>query len=1141
MAARSARASARRYFSSHHSSRIVQRRRQRRKQLRHFESLEERIVLATDLPLFGELPLGFEPNVGQVAGEFDFQARGGQYQIGLSSHRVTLALSQSRSPQLRDTLPVDPETYEPLPSEAEDPLVVQSGIVGLELVGARSGSSGTGLDAQSRVTHYLVGNDPSQWFTDIANFGKVRYDEIYNGIDVVYYGNQQNLQFDFVLDPGANPSQIVMHFDGADQVTVDGQGNLRVHVDDQFVLQHAPHIYQWIDGQQVTVSGGYRLLDDSQVAFDIGNYDTSRTLVIDPVLSYSTLIGGNSTDQGFGVAVDGAGNAYVVGLTNSSNFTTTSGAFSTALNSSFDVFVTKLNANGTGAVYSTYLGGSGDDRGFGIAVDGSGNVYVTGMTSSTNFPTLNPVQSAHGGGTWDAFVSKLNASGSALVYSTYLGGSGPENSNGLHGYNSGLIAVDSAGRAWVTGMTDSTNFPGTTTANSAQPVAAANRDAFVARLNAAGTSLDYSSYLGGSGDDRSQGIALDSSGNAYLTGFTSSSNFPITAGVFQSSIAGSWDIFVSKIDPTKVGAASLSYSTYAGGSSDEYGQAIAVDGAGHAYFTGLANSASRRFPTVNAVQGDGAGSYDVFVSKLNPTGTAMVYSTFVGGPNDDRGQGIAVDADGNAHVTGFASGGVGLSSFPVVAPLYATHGGGFWDGIAFKLNASGNALHYSTYLPGNGDDRGQSIALDANKNAYIAGLTTSSNFPTTSGSFQPQSAGGWDVFALKIGDAAQHAPQLTPPANLAIAPEQQATLKPAILDSDLPVSQGSTIAYRIPEGTRGTQTSSSSLGMDFDVVAPVRITHLGVFDDGSDGLFRQLTARVYDRANPNAPLRSITFAIGSNPQTSGTLIGGSRYLPLAQPLDLPAGFRGTIVAENYGGQERNGNSLTAAGYGVTNTGGGHIAFVGSARFGTQGQFPTNTDTGPTNRYAAGTFMFEGLSANTVTFTLDQGPATASINSSTGEVTWTPDGNESAASFTVTATDAGGLSSSVSFTAHVAAPAQPPNLPPFDSGTALHFDGIDDFVEVPHSDSLHHDRQITISGWFQVDDFPTAWQNIFHKGNYPNCVQAGCSNREYALFIHESGSLHFTATSANLVDIGQTGPITGGNVVVPGRSWTRMHS
>jgi Beta-propeller repeat len=580
------------------------------------ERLEDRLSPAAGLAAsnsqlladYGQLPLSFEANEGQTAAQVRFltQANGGT--LFLTSSGAVLSLTKPVGQTFLSANPAIPESGQTgmsAPPNATDGIALA-----LDLVGANPNAAVVGLDPLPGISNYFIGNDPSQWHTNIPNYSKVEYQNVYAGINLVYYGNQQQLEYEYQLAPGADPSQIRFAVQGAERLSIDAKGDLVLHTAIGDVLEHAPVIYQEIAGVQKRVSGQFVLLGNNEVGFQVGSYDATLPLVIDPVLSYSTYLGGNNFDGANGIAVDGSGDAYVIGSTKSANFPITTGAFQTSYGGSgnFEAFVTKLNASGTGLVYSTYLGGNNGDDGYGIAVDASGNAYVTGETSSANFPTIpGAFQTSYGGG-GDAFVTKLNASGTGLVYSTYLGGSSGDNGYG--------IAVDGSGNAYVTGYTGSNNFP-TTPGAFQTSYGGGPYDAFVTKLNATGTALVYSTYLGGNDSDYGMGIALDSSGNAYVAGETKSTNFPTTADAFQSSYGGgaTYDAFVTKLNASGTG---LVYSTYLGGNSLDYGRAIAVDGSGNVYVAG--ETSSNNFPTTTGAfqtSYGGGGEPDGFVAKFS--------------------------------------------------------------------------------------------------------------------------------------------------------------------------------------------------------------------------------------------------------------------------------------------------------------------------------------------------------------------------------------------------------------------------------------------------------------------------------------------------------------------------------------------
>lgn len=463
-------------------------------------------------------------------------------------------------------------------------------------------------------------------------------------------------------------------------------------------------------------------------------------------LVYSTYLGGASADIGEGITVDNSGNAYITGVTGSTDFPTTGGTLDISFNGGYDVFVTKLNASGTGLVYSTYLGGGIGDYSRSIAVDSSGNAYITGFTNSSDFPTTPGAFDTTINGEYDSFVTKLNANGSVVVYSTFLGG-------GTTDYGFG-IAIDGLGNAYIMGYTLSTNFPTTAGAiDTTYNGGTSYGDVFVSKLNASGSALVYSTYLGGGSEDWGYGIALDSSGNAYITGNTNSTNFPTTAGAYDTTYNGGlWDAFVSKLNAS---GTALIYSTYLGGDGVDLADRIAVDTAGNAYITG---NADPNFPvTAGAYDTSFNGTWDVFVTKLNAGGTALLYSTYLGGSGGDRGSSIAIDSAGNAYITGETN----SPNFPTTLGAFDTsYNGGslsgenYGDGFVSMLNTSGTELVYSTYFGGSADDRGNAIAVDNAGNVYIAGQTLSTNFPITAGAYDTTYNGGTptlgDVVVIKL-------------------------------------------------------------------------------------------------------------------------------------------------------------------------------------------------------------------------------------------------------------------------------------------------------------------------------------------------------------------------------------------------------
>jgi Beta-propeller repeat len=736
---------------------------------------------------YGKLPINFEPNVGQASPTVKYLARGDGYSVGLTERGAILSLRQVT-------------TGKPSQSQASRtsrPAPAAQSLLRLSLAHANARPRMRAEQRQDSVSNYFIGNDQSKWHSKVVNYRVVRYEQVYPGIDWVMYGNPQRLEYDLIVAPHADARQIKLQFEGEDSLALADNGDLLVKVQAQTLRQLKPVIYQIAkNGEKHSISGRY-VLDHQQVAFHLGDYDHNRRLIIDPVLAYSTYLGGSGADAANSIAVDSAGNAYVAGYTISTDFPTASPLQGAKAGSAFigNAFVSKFNATGNALVYSTYLGGSGNNFAFGIAVDSAGNAYVAGSTYSTDFPTVNPLQGTNpNAANGVAFVAKINAAGSALLYSTYLGGTGGDNAN--------AIAVDSAGNAYVVGDTVSTDFP---SAGPLQAANAGNGDAFVTKFNATGSALLYSTYLGGSGLDSAAAIAVDSAGNAYVAGSTSSINFP-TANPMQGANAatgGDTNAFVSKLNAA---GNLLAYSTYLGGSTGDSGLAIAVDGSGDAYVAGETRSVD--FPTANAFQSLHAGPSGIlnaFVTKFNAAGSALLYSTFLGG-GGDIAHGIAVDSAGSAYVAGETI----STSFPTSSPLQGTLAGAR-NAFVTKFNAAGSTLLYSTYLGGNSSDIAQGIAVDSAGSAYVAGQTNSTNFPTAN-PFQGARAGGGivspDAFVTKITGPAAPSPTVTiiaTPTSIIVG--QSSTLTWSSTNATSCTASG---AWSGTEPVTGTQTLTPS-------------------------------------------------------------------------------------------------------------------------------------------------------------------------------------------------------------------------------------------------------------------------------------------------------------------------------------------
>ena len=738
---------------------------------------------------YGKLPVSFVENGGQADNRFRYYAQGAGYGFAFARNEAILSFVKGKS----------------------------GAALALRFLGARTQAEPEGTRQLRGKVNYLLGNDPAKWQTGLRTYGEVRYRNLWPGVDMVFRGGKGRLKYEFLVRPGARVQHIRLAYRGAERLSLDRRGNLRIQTSLGALTDTRPVSYQVIDGERVPVESRFALGTGGHYRFALAAYDPRRPLVIDPGLVYSTYLGGSGRDIGYGIAVDGAGSAHVTGFTLSLNFPTTVGAFETTSNGDLDAFVTKLDPSGASLAYSTYLGGSGLDVGYGIAVDGSGSAYVSGSTGSTDFPTTAGAFDTTYNGDGDAFVTKLNPSGSApLVYSTFLGGSG---SDGV--VQGSGIAVDAAGSAYVTGFTSSADYP---TTPGAFDTTRDSGDGFVTKLDpSGGAPLVYSTYLGGSDYDEGSAIAIDGDGSAHVTGITYSTDFPTTPGGFDTTFnRGTNDAFVTKLNPS---GSALLYSTYLGGSGGDHGFGIAVDDTDSAYVTGFAGSAD--FPTTPGAFDTTSPGGEAFVTKLSPSGTTLLYSTYLGGSGGAIAYAIAVDGAGNAHVTGITA----STNFPTTpGALDPSFNGGLYDAFVTKLNPSGSApLVYSTYLGGSGDDRGFGITVEGVSSAYVVGETDSANFPTTADAFDTTLDGVADAYVTKLDLVAAL------PATLTLSPAAATnpvgtphTVTATVRDAGGNVYPGVTVRFSV------TGVNSASGSATTDATGQASFTYFGGTATGVD-------------------------------------------------------------------------------------------------------------------------------------------------------------------------------------------------------------------------------------------------------------------------------------------------------------------
>jgi hypothetical protein len=683
---------------------------------------------------FRKLPLSFIENQGQVDQRVKYYAKIPQSSVYFTSRDLVLSFPRQAG----------------IEGPERSPKNRQGAVLRLVPEGMNPKARLLGAERQEHRVNYFIGNDPGRWRTGLPTFRVVTYRDAYAGIDLQFYGTGRTLEYDIIVKPGGNPDQVRFRCLGARSLELTPEGDLAIKLaGGGSLVQKKPLIYQEINGVRVKTEGRFSILGDTnqcRYGFQVASYDRQHPLIIDPVLAFSTFLGGAGEDRGQGIAVDSAGNILVAGFTNSSDFPICfSGSHLRPYVADYDAFVTKIKADFSGVVYSTFLGGNSSDQAYAVAVDASGNAYVTGFTGSDNFPTAplaGPLYPYRGNG--DAFVAKISPDGAALVFSTYLGSSNADYGRG--------IAVDGQNNVYVTGYTLSSGFPTMPSDSPLRPFGGGT-DAFVTKINADATALVYSTFLGGGGYDRGNAIVVDTAGNAYITGETRSENFPTwpDGAPLLPFGGGTSDAFVTKINAN---ATALVFSTYLGGGNADIGYGIAVDGSNNVFVTG--ETASNNFPVVpvGAPLRPYGGGIDAFVTKIKFDGSQLLFSSFLGGGSSDTGYAMAVDRFGDVYVAGETNSST-FPTWPSGRPLFPKSGG--IDAFVTKIKGNGSALLYSTFIGGTYTDRAYGIAVDQRGSAYITGITnsdgdgTSTSFPQKL-PLQGYGGGSSDAFVAKIID-----------------------------------------------------------------------------------------------------------------------------------------------------------------------------------------------------------------------------------------------------------------------------------------------------------------------------------------------------------------------------------------------------
>jgi len=820
---------------------------------------------AAATPLFAQSPVArnlesglvFEPNRGQAASNVRFVSRGNGHSFFLKDTEAVLSFA---NPSLT---------------------------VRMKLVGQNPYPTIEGADLQPGFTNYFHGNDPAQWLRSIPHFEKVKYGAVYPGIDLIYYGSGRQLEYDFQIQPSFDPSTIQIEFEGVNGIAVAPDGDLILSTSSGEIRHRRPIAFQRRGAVEEPVEARF-IVRDQRVGFEIGRYDRSRVLTIDPTLVWSSYLGSTGNDQGNDIALDTDGNVYVTGFTQDGALISDGDNLGVpTLNPDpqkrFEGFVTKLSSSGT-VIFSTYFGGTPpatlnsqavDDEAHSLALDAAGNIYVVGYTFNNDFPILNGFQTTPRGAQ-EAYLVKFENSTGTLQFSSYLGGTQSDRAFG--------VAVDAAGNAFVAGSTISSNFP---VLSAFQPrFGEGLRDAFLTKITAAGT-VGFSTYLGGFGDDQALDVAVDSVGNITLTGITTSLNFPLLRPLLSTYRGGIDDIFITKF--SSAGNA-LVFSTFWGGSNSDEGVRLAVDRDDVIYITGTTTS-GLDFPLKNPAQFINAGANDAFLIKMHPDGQDVDFSTFIGAEDTESGTGIAVDNNGFIYLSGFTNS-LGFFAINAVSGFLR----GARDGFVMKIASDASFVVYSTYLGGFGVEGITSIAVDSAGNAYMTGFTTSLvDFPVSTDAFQTKSAGFQDGFVVKLNadDVKTNIPFAFPTNGGTSTSTAGQTAQPVFGYASLDISAGLS-----PSGLAIIDLrSAGTLLNEVTVPAPPPMTNGQVFASTAVASATAITmvnrsdedaaVTVYFTPNGGGAVLDRSFTLAGHAQLSGFIY--------AQPFNIPVDQIGTLV------------------------------------------------------------------------------------------------------------------------------------------------------------------------------------------------------------------------------------------------------